>query len=74
MRQRKLKIYTEISIGRKPPLMYRTESSMIAEYDKQKDLNNKLMSILDSTTKTFPSGYHIFERLYNTLKLPYLFI
>ncbi|CAH0563600.1 unnamed protein product [Brassicogethes aeneus] len=68
-KQKKVSMLTELSKGRQPYTIYRTEKHLTSEYGKQKDLNNKLGKVVENLTSDFPDYGHVFTRLFNTLRL-----
>ncbi|KAK4873726.1 hypothetical protein RN001_013086 [Aquatica leii] len=72
LKQKKLKVYSELSKGRKPFLAYRADDRINAELNKQKELNNKLSTIIENLLIDFPQHKQVITRIYNTLKLPIL--
>ncbi|RZC34996.1 hypothetical protein BDFB_004298 [Asbolus verrucosus] len=68
--QKKLNIYTDVSKGRKPHLVYKTESSLMTEYNKEIELNSKLSKMVENLQEDFPNHSHELNRIFNTLKLP----
>lgn len=68
--QKKLYLYTEVAKGRKPSLLYKTESSLTSEYGKEKELNMKLSKVVENLLSDFPNHFHELSRALNTLKLP----
>lgn len=69
LKQKKLKIYSELVRGKKPRLLFRTECIMMAEYERQKEINQKLLNVIENLLTDFPNHFHIFTRINNTLKL-----
>lgn len=68
--QKKLNMYSDLVKGRTPYTIYRTESQLTCEYNKQKDVNNKLCTIVENLTVDFPQHNHLLARIYNSLKIP----
>lgn len=69
LKQKQVKVYTELSKGRKPFTVYRTQSALDLEFDKQKVLNGKLVKIIEDLMSDFPKQQEILQRIFNTLKL-----
>ncbi|XP_022900304.2 coiled-coil domain-containing protein 40 [Onthophagus taurus] len=69
LNQRKLKIYVELAKGRKPFLTYKTDSKIMEEYTKQKDINTRLQAVVQELLTEIPDHKHIFQRIMNNLKL-----
>ncbi|XP_018561589.1 coiled-coil domain-containing protein 40 [Anoplophora glabripennis] len=67
--QKKVSLYHDISVGRQPFLMYKTEDQLATEYTKQKDLSNKLGKIVENLTVDFPNYKQEFDRVYNSLRV-----
>ncbi|XP_049823494.1 coiled-coil domain-containing protein 40 isoform X2 [Aethina tumida] len=72
MQQKKLALYTELSKGRTPYTVCRTQEQLTSEYSKQKDVNNKLTKIVENLTSDFPDFSEVFTRIFNTLRLPHV--
>lgn len=68
--QRKLHIYTDVSKGRKPYLVYRSEINLATQYNKELGNNSKLSKIVENLQGDFPNHYHELNRILHTLKLP----
>ncbi|GJQ86909.1 hypothetical protein Trydic_g11780 [Trypoxylus dichotomus] len=67
--QRRYKVYIELAKGRQPFLLYKTDSKMQMEHQYQMDLSKKLQDIVDNLITDFPTHFHTFNRISNTLKL-----
>lgn len=72
LKQKKMKIYTELEKGRKPYLMYKTEKSADVEYNKQTALNSQLQRVCESLIADFPHYRLDLLHFYNMLKVHYL--
>nr|CAH7722539.1 unnamed protein product [Callosobruchus chinensis] len=67
--QKKLAIYENLAKGRTPYTIYRKEEQLVPEYNKQKDLNNRLGQVVDHLMNEFPDRIHDLTRINNTLKI-----
>ncbi|KAB0794085.1 hypothetical protein PPYR_13705 [Photinus pyralis] len=74
LKQKKLKVYSDLAKGRRPHLAYRTNEAISVEYDKQKQLNNSLINIAENLLSDFPLHVQVLTRISNTLKLPLLYL
>ena len=68
--QKKLNTYTDIVKGRKPYMVYRTNSALTSAYTKELNINSKLTKIVENLLGDFPNHIHELTRISNTLKLP----
>jgi Txe/YoeB family toxin of Txe-Axe toxin-antitoxin module len=68
--QKKLNAYSDITKGRKPHLVYRTESVLTSGFNKEMSVNSKLSKIVENLQGDFPNHVHELNRLSNSLKLP----
>lgn len=68
--QKKLNIYTDLSKGRTPHMLYKTESGLTMAYNKEVSVNSKLSKIVENLQADFPNHVHELTRIFNTLKLP----
>lgn len=67
--QKKVTLYNDLSIGRQPFLMYKTEDQLTTEYTRQKDVSNKLCKIIENLAVDFPNYKYEFDRIYNSLRI-----
>lgn len=67
--QKKASMYSLIAENRTPYTVYRKESDLITEYNKQKDINNKLLKVTDVVKFSFPDRANEVQRLCNTLAI-----
>lgn len=68
MMQRQLNVYRDLTLKRSP-FLHTKRDHIQSEYYYQKDINNKLSSVLQNLMSDFPNYHHELTRLYNTLKL-----
>ncbi|CAG9764017.1 unnamed protein product [Ceutorhynchus assimilis] len=68
MMQRKLNLYNDLAANRKP-FVYTKKEDLPTEFEKHRELNTKLCSILQNLISDFPNYFHQLSRLYNTMKL-----
>lgn len=69
-KQSKLKVYSELSKGRHPFTRFKTEKSQNEEFAKQKNVNDKLVTVVDKLLTNFPVHVHPLNRIRNSLKVP----
>lgn len=69
IQQKKISLYNDLLLGRKPFRVYKNEDIMVQEYQKQKILNGNLVNVIIILKQKFPNYLHEFEMLYNTLSL-----
>ncbi|KAJ8973510.1 hypothetical protein NQ317_000438 [Molorchus minor] len=69
VQQKKLNMYNDLSMGRTPYTVYKKEEQLVSEYDKQKDLNNRLCHIVDNLSMDCPQYGHKLDRLHNSLRI-----
>ncbi|KAJ8953759.1 hypothetical protein NQ318_015415 [Aromia moschata] len=69
VQQKKLNMYNDISMGRTPYTVYRKEEQLVFEYNKQKDLSNKLCQIVESLIVDLPHFSHELDRIHNSLRI-----
>lgn len=67
--QKKVNLYYDLSKGRQPFLLYKTEEQLTTEYTKQKELSNKLCKIVENLTVDFPNYKNELDRIYNSLRI-----
>lgn len=72
LKQKKLKIYTELSKGRQPYLLYKNEKTADIEYNKQVVLNSQLQKVCECLLSDFPKYYTDLQYFYNILRVHYL--
>ncbi|XP_050303237.1 coiled-coil domain-containing protein 40 [Anthonomus grandis grandis] len=68
MTQRKLSMFNDL-LAKRQPFIYTKKDNMQAEFYYQKDINGKLVVLIENLRSDFPNYKHQFNRLYNTLKL-----
>lgn len=72
LKQKKLKIFTELAKGRKPYLLYKSEKTADVAYNKQVTLNSQLQRVCEGLINDFPK-YHVdLQYFYNILRVHYL--
>lgn len=69
IQQKKISMYNDLLLGRKPFTLYKKEDKLIDEYKKQKKLNGDLITAIETLTEKFPYYFHEFQRLLNSLKI-----
>lgn len=72
IQQKKISMYNDLVLGRKPFTVFKKEDQLVNEYRKQKTLNEDLNNIVEILIVKFPDYFHEFQRLINSLKMGYL--
>lgn len=67
IQQKKICLYNDLLLSRKPFRLFKKESQLVEEYRKQKTLNENLILIVDILKEKFPNYFHEFQGITNTL-------
>lgn len=67
--QKKGQLYQALVMGRRPYLSYKTEELLTTEYAKQKELNDKLCTIVHNLNLDFPNYSNELDRMLNSLRI-----
>lgn len=71
MQQKKIKLYNDLILNRKPFTCFKTDEHAMKEYCKQRCLSTELTSVTEFLRKHYPQYAYEIERMANTLKVGY---
>ncbi|KAK9888236.1 hypothetical protein WA026_000503 [Henosepilachna vigintioctopunctata] len=70
LKQKKLNMYSDLARGKKIYLTHKNECALMREYNKNEEINNNLIMIVETLISHFPQNTLYLNRVLNTLNLP----